>query len=255
MSAIVFNSGKPARRPANNSSLLLLCFPYAGGNAHIYRSWARSLPAHIEVCPVEIPGRGMLIHEEPYTSLPALAEHLGQELSSFFRPPFAFFGHSMGSLIGFELARYLRRQKKPGPAHLFVSGNTAPQLPREKPPMHHLPHQEFIHALRTLNGTPDEILGNPELMELVIPLLRADFQMVETYPYAAEQPLECPITAFGGFDDLDAEQEELQAWEQQTSAEFSLTMSPGDHFFLRSAQPVLLEKIRASLERPLLVAQ
>lgn len=247
MPVMIYNNGKqPA---AGNPSLRLFCFPHAGGSAHIYRSWQRFLPSEIEVCPVEIPGRGMLMHQDAYTKLPALVEHIASELHPHFSVPFAFFGHSMGSLISFELARYLRRHNAVAPVYLFVSGNTAPQLPRQKPPMYNLGHQEFLDALHSLNGTPEEILENPELMQLMVPLLRADFEMVETYQYRPELPLDCPIAAFGGFEDQDAEQEELQSWELQTTEAFSLDMFSGDHFFLRAVQPLLLEKIRTKLER------
>jgi len=154
--------------------------------------------------------------------------------------PFAFFGHSMGSLISFELARRLRRERQQEPIHLFVSGRSAPQLPDEEPPAHNLPEPEFLEELRRLNGTPKEALAYPELMQILIPILRADFSVCETYIYTEEPPLACPISAFGGTQDSDVSREDMEAWRRQTRASFTLRMFSGDHFFLHSAEEQLL---------------
>jgi medium-chain acyl-[acyl-carrier-protein] hydrolase len=145
--------------------------------------------------------------------------------------PFAFFGHSLGSLISFELTRWLRRQKVPCPLQLFVSGCRVPQIPNPDPPIHQLPDVEFIEELRRFNGTPKAVLDNPELMEVFLPLLRSDMRLYETYVYDHEAPLDCPISAFGALEDEEVSREELAAWYDQTRSRFNIQMFPGDHFF------------------------
>jgi len=142
----------------------------------------------------------------------------------------------------------LRREHGPGPVHLFVSGRRAPQVPDPDPPTYNLPEPEFLEELRRLNGTPKAVFEHPELMQLMIPILRADFELVQTYMYLPEPPLDCPISAFGGLQDEDVTREHLEAWRDQTTASFSLQMFPGDHFFLHTAQAFLLQTIACKLQ-------
>jgi medium-chain acyl-[acyl-carrier-protein] hydrolase len=153
----------------------------------------------------------------------------------------------MGGLVSFELARLLRKNYGKSPVHLFVSGNGAPQVPDPDPPIYALPEPEFLEELRRLNGTPEAVLENAELMQLLLPAIRADFAVIETYAYTPESPLDCPITAFGGLQDREVSYDDLKAWQEQTNAAFSLHMLPGDHFFLQSAQPLLLQLLSKKL--------
>jgi medium-chain acyl-[acyl-carrier-protein] hydrolase len=226
----------------------LFCFPYAGGSASIYRTWQESFPSTIEVCSVELPGRGKRLAEKPFSNLAKLVEVAAQALLPFFDVPFAFFGHSMGALIGYELAQLIRSEREIAPRNLFVSGHGAPHLPGTHV-TYNLPEDEFIVQLRHLNGTPEEVLEHPELMKLLIPLLRADFEVVETYVAAQYQPLECPITCFGGINDTEVPRENLEAWSEHTTMAFSLHMFPGDHFFLHAAQAHLIRIIVQGLIR------
>jgi medium-chain acyl-[acyl-carrier-protein] hydrolase len=162
--------------------------------------------------------------------------------------PFAFYGHSLGGLIVFELARELRRNHDIQPVQLVVSGTRAPQCAHRERAIHSLPGAEFIAELRRLNGTPDGILENPELMEIMLPLLRADFALYEKYSYAVELPLGCPIAAFGGWDDPRVEYSDLEAWGDQTTASFSLNMFRGGHFFLNTAPSLLLHALSKELQ-------
>jgi medium-chain acyl-[acyl-carrier-protein] hydrolase len=230
-------------KPNPNAQIRLFCFPYAGGSANIFRHWSNHLPAIIEVCAIELPGRGMRIKLPPFTQLEPLVTELANVLKPKLDKPFAFFGHSMGGLVSFELALLLRKQYDLNPSHLFVSARRAPQLVDPKPPIHNLPEAEFIAELRRLNGTPQALLENDELMQLFIPLLRADFAVLETYIYTQQAPLYCPITAFGGLQDQEVSRDEIQAWQEQTNASFSLHMFSGDHFFLHSFQSLILEII------------
>ncbi len=227
------------QKPARETRLRLFCFPYAGGTAQIYRAWGAGLPGTIEVCAAQIPGRGPRMNEAPYTNLAPLVEALTGAVAPLLDKPFAFFGHSMGAMIAFELARALQRERGVSPLHLFVSGRRAPQLPDDEPPTYNLPHDEFLEELRRLNGTPEEVLRHPEMMELLLPIIRADFSAVQTYDYRPGPPLDCPVTAFGGTEDHEVGRDDLEAWREQTSAGFSVQMFRGDHFFLHDAQPLL----------------
>ncbi len=186
--------------------------------------------------------------EAPRTELMPLVAEASGAVMPMLDKPFAFFGHSMGALIGFELAREVRRQTGKLPAHLFASGCFAPHLP-DPHPMHHLPEKEFLEELRSLNGLPQEVLENDELMELVLPALRADFNATETYVHVPEPPLACPITAFGGSRDPLTTRELIEGWGVHTSSAFSVRMLPGDHFFLNSQQRLLLSMIHEELAK------
>jgi medium-chain acyl-[acyl-carrier-protein] hydrolase len=234
-------------RPSPQASLRLFCFPYAGGSALIYRNWPDVLPKNIEVCLLHLPGRGNRLGEKPFSELLPLVEAIAEAIVPYLDKPFAFFGHSMGALIGFELARYLRRQNKPLPSHLFISGRTAPQVPDNDPATYDLPHEEFVRELQRLNGTPKEVLEHPELMHLIVPLLRADFSVCQTYSHAAEPAFNFPITVFGGLQDYEVPREHLEPWSEHTLQNFKLRMIPGDHFFLNSSQPLLLQALSQEL--------
>ncbi len=231
------------------ASLRLFCFPYAGGSSVIYRTWSQSLPTTVEVCPIELPGRGTQMKLPAFTQLQPLVQAIAPVLLPHLDKPFAFFGHSMGALVSFELARLLRKEYNINPVHLFVSARLAPQIPNLKPPVHALPEAEFKEELRRLNGTPEAVLQNAELMQLLVPILRADFAVLETYVYTTEPPLNCPITAYGGLQDQEVSCDELQAWQNQTNAAFSLQMFTGNHFFLHSAQSLLLQSISQEIHR------
>lgn len=234
-------------RPAPHARLRLFCFPYAGGGASIYRPWPAALPADVEVLAVQLPGRESRLKDAPFTRLEAMIDALVEALGPLLAPPFVFFGHSMGALISYELARRLRAYGRPGPARLIVSGRGAPQIPDPEPPIHQLPEPVFIARLRKLNGTPEEVFSNPDLFDLVMPLLRADFAVNETYVYTPGPPLDCPISAYGGDRDDKVPQGDLEAWQVQTSRGFKLGMFQGDHFFLRGAQAALLQSVADDL--------
>ena len=227
--------------------LRLFCFPYAGGGASIYRTWCGKLPADIEICAIQLPGREGRFREAAFTQLEPLVQKLAQELQPSLSLPFAFFGYSLGALISFELTRYLRRYKMAGPNHLFLAAHRAPQLPPQNDAIHALPDGEFAQALHDLGGTPQAVLQNEEIMQMMSPMLRADFQVYETYGYKNDAPFTCPITAFGGTQDTTVSETELAAWHEQTSSTFKLHMLPGDHFFLHSKQDLLAQILTQKL--------
>ena len=233
--------------PQAQARLRLFCFPYAGGGAALFRKWAVKLPSEIEVCPVQLPGRETRLFEPAFTRLPPLINTLAEVLQPYLALPFAFFGHSMGAIISFELARHLRRQNSVIPLHLFVAGCAAPQIPNADPPISQLPMPEFIAELRRLNGTPEAVLQHAELMQLLLPTLRADFALCETYVYNPEAPLDCSISTFGGIDDMKVTLNDVAAWADQTNGLFWLHKMPGDHFFPVSAQTSLLQAMSHDL--------
>jgi medium-chain acyl-[acyl-carrier-protein] hydrolase len=236
-------------RPNPAAEMRLFCFPFAGGSAMIYRDWAGGLPEFVEVCAVQLPGRGRRLKEPPFRRHEALIPEMMSALMQYLDKPFAFFGHSMGAILAFELSRRLRAASVAGPVDLFVSGSRAPQLPHRLPTSYDLPEPAFIEELRQLNGTPQEVLDHPELMQVLIPLLRADFELVQTYAYGEEPPLACPITAFGGRDDGEVPLQDLEGWRAQAGAGFSMHVLPGDHFFLLTATQTLLRIIFETLQR------
>jgi surfactin synthase thioesterase subunit len=236
-------------KPNQQTRLRLFCIPYAGGSASIFRMWSERLPTEVAVYPIQLPGRETRLLDPPFTRLEALIPTLAQALLPHFTVPFAFFGHSMGALISFELARYLRDHQAPSPIHIFASGRRAPQIPSADPPIYHLPEAEFLEELRHYNGTPDGVLENAELMQVVLPALRADFTMLETYVYRPAEPLACSISAFGGMEDRRVSEESVAAWREQTRGAFRLRMLPGDHFFLHSARESLLQHLAEDLNQ------
>lgn len=236
-------------RPNMQARLRLFCFPYAGSGASIFRLWPQGLPSEVEVCAVQLPGRENRLREPAFTRLVPLIQTLSQALLPHLYKPFAFFGHSMGALISFELARWLRSVNALQPVCLFVSGRAAPQLPDVYGPIHTLRDAVFLEEIRSLNGTPEKVLAHPELMRLMLPILRADFALCETYTYAPNAPLDCFISAFGGLDDPRVSRNHLQTWKDQTNTGFTLHMLPGDHFFLHTAASLLLQTLSRELRQ------
>lgn len=224
----------------------LYCFPYAGGGGWVFRGWQPAL-ADIEVCAIELPGRGVRMAEPPLTDLESMVGGIAESINRYSDRPFAFFGHSMGALIAFEVSRELRRESWREPLHLFVSGREAPHVASKDPPYHRLPDTELVGVLRDLDGTPREVLEEPALMQVVLPRLRADFQLLETYAYRDETPLRCAITALGGTGDATVRRENLESWRAQTTGRFTLRMIEGDHFFLHEAPSVMLSCLREEL--------
>jgi len=226
----------------------LFCFPHAGGQALTYRPWQSQLPNFVEVCPVELPGHGTRRRDSPLSSLSEIVDATGEGITSALDLPCAFFGHSMGAVIAFELARRLEDTRKAKLLGMFASGREAPHLLVREPLIYDLPDPEFLAEVSALNGIPDEILRNHELMELLMPTLRADFTAIETYRYRASSSLlTCPITVLGGLADS-VTREELEGWQAHTDRKVSVRMFRGDHFFLYgSAQSQVVEVLAREL--------
>jgi medium-chain acyl-[acyl-carrier-protein] hydrolase len=231
----------------------LFCFPYAGGGPHTYRSWPDQLPKSIEVLAAQFPGRGGRLLESPFTELAQFVEESSQSLLQYSEKPFAFFGHSMGALVSFQLTCFLRRENRPLPLHLFLSGRAGPRGLKGKRRISELSDSGLIEELGRFDGTPEEVLQNAELMSMMLPSIRADFLACESYVHGIEPPLPCSISAFAGLPDREVSPEQLEEWRRETSGSFSCKTFPGGHFYLNTAQTFLLETLANTL-LPLLVA-
>ena len=234
-------------RTEKRAQLRLICFPYAGGNTSVFKPWAEFLPDNIEVCAVELPGRDKLFKAPPFVRLPPLIKAIADSMGPFLELPYVLFGHSMGALLAFELARELRRRGTPEPASLFVSAHRAPHLPDPRPAVAELSDTRFIDELHRLQGTPPQALENRDLMVLLLPLLRADFTLCENYEYTQETALECPIVAFAGLDDTELEYQEVFSWGKHTTGEFRIFMMQGNHFFIHTAKESMLKVMSEQL--------
>jgi surfactin synthase thioesterase subunit len=233
---------------AHPGGLPLICLPNAGGSASQFFAWARLLPPEIDLWPIQLPGRENRLREAPLSRMDALIEAMAEALAPSLREPFAIFGHSLGALVGFELARMLRRRSGLLPVHVFVSARRAPQLSSRLGPIHRLPDEMFLDELaRRYNAIPDVIRQDRELLSIYLPMLRADVTLFETYSWVEEPPLDCPISVFGGRDDASVSYEELAAWAAHSTKPGELKLFPGGHFYLQGARQELLAEISRSL--------
>jgi len=234
-------------RPVARPRVRLICFPHAGGSPIGYWPWPAAFPPDVDVVTAQLPGRSKRRDEAPFTRMQPLIAGLDAGLAPLLDVPFAFFGHSMGAVVAFELTRALRRRGGPMPAHLFVAAYGAPALGRPFPRMHDLPEAELLAELRRIGGTPKSVLDEPYARDAILPLLRADFEVLETWGYEPDAPLPVPITAFGGLDDATASRPRLEAWSAESSRGFALRFFPGDHFFVHPAPRALIEAIIETL--------
>lgn len=230
----------PFRRPNPAARMRLICLPFAGGGATAFRPWADGLPLTVDLCAVQPPGRETRFREPAYTDLRRYVAAVGDTLETLPELPLTLYGHSMGAVAAFELAREMRRRGRGGPARLVVSGRAGPDQPPRRPPLHMMPDREFRSELKSLGGTPAAVIDNDDLMIALLPTLRADFAAHETYRYVEEPPLECPILALAGAEDPIAPPETVEQWRQHARAGFDIRVLPGDHFFIQTQRPLLL---------------
>ena len=224
----------------------LFCFPYAGAGPSIFRSWQADVLDGIQVCGVYLPGRGDRFGEPPFTRVGPLIGVLADHIRPYLDVPAAFFGHCMGALVGFELARRLGEEGRE-PIHLVVSALPGPSLLRGTPPLHALPKADFVSSLTGLNGIPAELLEHDDLLDMMLPTLRADFELCETYEYRAGRPLQCRISAYCGGRDPRCPTGLVESWRAETVGKFSSRFFPGDHFFIDSARTAVLSAISIDL--------
>ena len=234
-------------RPVPNAKLRLFCLPFAGGGSTSFRHWPELLPPYIELAAIEIPGRGSRLSEPCQRRINILVSQITKGIQPYLDKPYAFFGHSMGALLSFEISHTIREQLNQEPNLLFISGRGAPHMHSREKPIHVLPDDEFVEEIKKYNGTPKEVLEHEDLMDILTPILKADFEVCETYTYSEKQPLNCPITAFGGLQDASTSREQLQAWQDYTNGLFNLRMFMGDHFYLINTASELIHAITKDL--------
>lgn len=231
------------------SRFRLFVFPSAGRGPAMFRPWAAHLHVATELCLIQLPGREARWNEPPLVDVGEASRAVYEAMRHDVDRPFAFFGHSLGALIAFEVARHLRRWMNVVPRALFVAAHRAPQLPNPLPRIAQLPDAEFLSTLRArYGGLPEAAIAQKELMDLVLPTLKGDYGMAENYEYTKDEPLSCPISVFGGVDDRHISHEELEGWRQQTSGAFTHRTMPGGHFFVDRVQVPLISLILGDLE-------
>jgi medium-chain acyl-[acyl-carrier-protein] hydrolase len=230
------------------AEIRLFLFPYAGAGPPAFNQWTSGFPGKVEIYIAHYPARGSRYHEPPIKQVNVLAARFSQALRPLFNKPFAFFGHSLGGLVAFELAKQLRQQELPQPQILFVSACGAPHLPDPNPPIHEYSDSEFIKSLLGLHGIPAELLDQPEAMQLLLPILRADFEAIESYQYQPDaSPLQIPILAFAGLDDPHVNRERVEGWALHTDAGFKSQYFPGDHFFINTCREAVIAVVGSEL--------
>lgn len=241
----------------SDPALRLFCFPYAGSGAHVYRSWASALPPSVELCAIQLPGRGRRLQESLYTSMTSLVDTVTRVLAPDLDRPSVVFGHSLGGLTGFAFVRAVRQASGlVTPMHLGVSGHVAPHLPDPNPELHEMSDDELLELLGTYGGTPDEIIGNEEMMEVFLPIVKADLQILESYTYRRETILSCSISAHCGRDDPRVpDRAQLEAWGDHTRGRFECFTYPGGHFYLDGAEQTLVRDLFRAAQPPVLADQ
>jgi|AGTN01.1.fsa_nt_gi Predicted thioesterase involved in non-ribosomal peptide biosynthesis len=231
----------------DKTRLRLFCLPHAGAGVSTYRPWGGLVPDWLVLAPLQPPGREERLAEPGFTSIREMARALPSAVMRQADHPFAIFGHSMGALAAFELAHELRRLGLPQPRALLLSGRAPPHCPLRRAPLHDLPDDQFAERLKGLGGTPPEVFEHPELLDLLMPTLRADFQACDTYRMVERPVLDLPIHVFGGRDDRDVPVDELSQWERHTSGPVSVEAFPGGHFYLMERRAELVAAIVQAL--------
>jgi medium-chain acyl-[acyl-carrier-protein] hydrolase len=242
-------SSKPAliRLPSRAPRRRLICLPFAGGGVSGYRPWLQSLPPDIELVAAQLPGREGRFREAPFDSIWEMADSLLAEILDLSDLPFALFGHSMGGLVAYELAVALERMNARAPDVVFVSARRAPDEPPDQPVIAHVPDAEFLDVMqRRYNAIPDAVKGEPELLELLLPTLRADLRAIESYTPRTFHKLRSTVQVYGGVDDRHPLPNQLAGWQRVAEQPIHVRLFPGDHFFITSQRDAVMKDIAAT---------
>jgi len=231
-----------------NASMRLFCFPYAGVGPSVFKEWPPLVVSGTELVGIEYPGREARSAESAATTVHQLVDCLLPALLPLLNKPFAFFGHSMGALVAYELTRIIARQSDLCPELFVVSGAPAPHCPQPRP-IHQLPNKEFLRAVLQLNGMPTEVLRDRELLDSAVTTLRTDFTLCETYECVENAPLMCPIMVFGGEADPRVDHQGLEGWRDHAAGAFMLNIVPGDHFFVQGQRHRVINTINRELTK------
>ncbi len=228
--------------------LRLLCLPYSGGAASIFDSWSKLLPMSVEVCAAELPGHGARILEKPFRQMEPLLDALIEVSESLRSQPFALFGHSLGGTLAFELTRELERRGLPAPRGVFVGGSVPPHRRPSLPDWHTLPDDELVRVFERLNGIPQPILEQKELLEVILPGIRGDLEVLSSYRYVDETPLRAPLWAFAGSSDPLAKPEQIEAWRELSPRGYAFSVVEGGHFFINTNREAFLATLGLGLK-------
>ncbi len=224
----------------------LFCLPFAGGSSYSYDGYKKSAPPDINVIPIEIPGRGTRFKEKLLTDIHKITDDIFNQVKEHLQHPYAIYGHSMGSLLGYLLTKKISYEQLPLPKHLFFTGCNGPSVIENEPPRHLLPKDQFISKLKEIGGSPDEILEDDELMRFFEPILRADFQATDTYSYVESTPFEVSITCMIGLKEKTTD-EKVQTWQKETTKRLDIKRFPGNHFFIFNYEREILKIIKSKL--------
>ncbi|HEY4303066.1 MAG TPA: alpha/beta fold hydrolase [Gemmatimonadaceae bacterium] len=242
-------SPKPAliRLPSRTPRRRLFCLPFAGGGVSGYRPWLQALPPDIELVAAQLPGRESRLREAPYDSIWEMADALLPEILEMSDLPYALFGHSMGGLVAYELAVAIERMRVPAPTHVFISARRPPDEPADQPLIGNAPDAEFLDVMqRRYNAIPDAIKSEPDLLELLLPTLRADLRAIESYTPRTLHRLRTPVHVFGGVDDRHPFPNQLAGWQRVVEQPIRVRLFPGDHFFITSQRDAVMNDIAAT---------
>jgi len=243
----VVNDGRAEDSGDSGTVRQLFCFPHAGGGPSFFRSWRVSLQPEIAVRRILLPGREARLEDPPFRRIEDLVEPLCAELEPHLDQPYAFFGHSMGAVVAYEVARRFSGAGTAGPSCLIVSGRRAPGLAGSHRRLSGLPDREFLAEVARLNGIPPEVLSEPELLTMLLPTLRADYELAETYQPLPGDRLDCPVIAYLSTSDPETDYEGVLCWRDVTTAEFTMRVFGGDHFYLKGGRPDVLNAVREDL--------
>ncbi|HEY4112097.1 thioesterase II family protein [Puia sp.] len=234
-------------------TIRLFCLPFAGGNKYSYREFEEKMPPFIRPVALEYPGRGARIREPLVASLPDLTDDLFAAIKNKLNEgDYAIFGHSMGGLVALLLARKIAGEGYPPPMHLFITGTTGPfAYAREGRARHKLPKQEFIQEIKELDGSPDEILQNEDLLNYFEPILRSDFKAAETYEYEKSRPLDVPFTVITGTEE-DMTEEDILTWQMETTRRVDFRKMKGKHFFIFDHSDTIIGIISQKISQPII---
>lgn len=218
----------------------MFCLPFAGGNKYSYRGYQQKAPAELNIIPIELPGRGARIQESLCTDVHALVTDVFNQLKNQLSSPYVIYGHSMGTLVGYLLVHKMIKQALPLPQHLFFTGRMGPAVADTKKNRHLLAKEDFKNELRELGGVPEEVLSNQELFDFFEPVLRADFQIVDTYAHQVLEKLPIPISVAIGTEE-EITLAEAQAWQDETSFPIEVKVLSGAHFFIYDHEETILK--------------
>ncbi len=242
-----FNRWVTCPFPQPEAELRIFCFPFAGGGASIYRGWGKLFGSKVEVCPIQLPGRENRFSEPAFKEARALAQALASQLQLYSDKPFVMYGHSMGALVAFELTRVLQANGMTMPEALILGAHRAAHLPRTRETLYNLDDKAFIDRLQRFGGFPEEVLASADLLQFLMPTLKADFTLCDTYVYTEQEPLNCPIHIFAGAADPEAPPAVMEAWCQHSNTDTQMHIFQAGHFFIRSDLERVVDTLKTIL--------